>query len=116
MALGTELVAGLNWAVFWLAVVVFVVVEGLLLYAAIRFRRRTSADDSTQPRGNAHMGITWTIIPALITATVLFLAWQMMTADSRPNAEDAATVTYMVSVVAPEQAAHLPVAARPLMS
>ena len=62
----------------WVMVAVFVLVEGILLYAIIRFRRR-SADQALphQTHGNTPLEITWTIIP-----TVLILgvgAWSVMT-------------------------------------
>jgi cytochrome c oxidase subunit 2 len=61
----------------WVMVVVFVLVEGVLLYAIIRFRRR-SPDQALphQTHGNTALEITWTIIP-----TVLILglgAWSVV--------------------------------------
>jgi len=57
---------GLFWPVFWIAVVVFVLVEGLLVFAAIRYRHRPGRPMPQQIHGNKRLEITWTVIPALI--------------------------------------------------
>jgi len=54
--------------VFWIAVVVFVLVEGALVYAMIRFRRRSDDDTPVQTHGNNRLEILWTVIPALLLA------------------------------------------------
>ena len=57
--------------IFWIAMAVLVIVGGLLVYAALRFRRR---DDTEPPQvhGNARLEIVWTAIPVLIV-TFLFI-------------------------------------------
>jgi cytochrome c oxidase subunit 2 len=62
--------AGLFWLVFWIAAVVFVLVEGMLVYTVWRFRRRSAADTPKQVHGNTRLEIAWTIIPALLLAGV----------------------------------------------
>jgi cytochrome c oxidase subunit 2 len=62
--------ADLFWLVFWIAAVVFVLVEGMLVYALWRFRRRSPADKPKQVHGNTRLEIAWTIIPALLLAGV----------------------------------------------
>jgi cytochrome c oxidase subunit 2 len=62
--------ADLFWLVFWIAVVVFVLVEGALVYALWRFRRRGPDDTPKQVHGNTRLEIAWTIIPALLLAGV----------------------------------------------
>lgn len=52
--------------IFWWAVVVFVVVEGLLVLAIIRFRHRPGAPDPKPIHGHTALEIGWTIAPALI--------------------------------------------------
>ncbi|HET9723089.1 MAG TPA: cytochrome c oxidase subunit II transmembrane domain-containing protein [Actinomycetota bacterium] len=58
--------------VFWIAVAVFVLVEGLLLVFVIRYRRRKNrpAQMPAQIHGNNRLEIAWTILPALILAGV----------------------------------------------
>jgi cytochrome c oxidase subunit 2 len=55
--------------VFWV-VVIFVIVEGLLVYTVIRFRARPGAPDPKPVHGNTALEIGWTIAPALILAFV----------------------------------------------
>src|SRR5215216_5182284 len=50
---------------FW-GTLVFVIVEGILIYTIIRFRRRSAADEPKHVHGNTVLEITWTIAPAVI--------------------------------------------------
>jgi cytochrome c oxidase subunit II len=69
-----------------MATVVFVVVEGLIVFSALRFRRK--AKDSSEPvqvHGNTKAEIAWTILPALIVVTLFVLALQtLQTLDTKP--------------------------------
>jgi cytochrome c oxidase subunit 2 len=59
--------ADLFKVIFWAAAVVFVLVEGAVIYVSIRFRRRSDSDKLPyQTHGNNKLEITWTIIPAII--------------------------------------------------
>lgn len=51
---------------FWVAVVVFVLVEGLLLFALIRHRDRGAGPEPVQTHGNTRLEVGWTLAPALI--------------------------------------------------
>ncbi len=55
--------------IFWIAVGVFIIVEGVIVYAAIRYRRR---DDKIpkQVHGNTKLEITWTIVPSIVIAAI----------------------------------------------
>jgi cytochrome c oxidase subunit II len=62
---------GLWWLVFWIAAVIFFVVQGALLYAIIRFRRRKGEERPVrQLHGNIRLEVAWTIVPAVILAVV----------------------------------------------
>jgi cytochrome c oxidase subunit II len=50
----------------WLGTAVFVLVESILLYTLLRFRRRPGAADPKQVHGNTTLEILWTIIPAIV--------------------------------------------------
>ncbi len=52
------------------ALLVFVLVEGALLYAVFRFRGRPGDPEPEQVHGNTTVEIVWTIIPALILAMI----------------------------------------------
>ncbi len=55
-----------------IALVVFVLVQGLIIYSAWRFRERADDDGSLpeQVHGNTRLEIVWTVIPALILAVI----------------------------------------------
>lgn len=90
LALPTALAAGLfpdphsdvqlQWQdlftqVFWAALVVFVLVEGLIAYAIIRFRRRKNGpQEGPHIHGNTKMEIAWTIAPTLVMAWLLVVS------------------------------------------
>jgi cytochrome c oxidase subunit 2 len=50
----------------WTMAIVFVLVEGVLLYAIIRFRRRPGQGLPEQVHGNTPLEITWTVIPTIL--------------------------------------------------
>lgn len=78
-AAGINWLIQLDWAIFWMALGVFVLVQGLLLVAAFRFRRHTAGqpDDS---RGTTHMDAIWVVGPALMMAVIFFLTFQSLLA------------------------------------
>jgi cytochrome c oxidase subunit II len=58
--------------VFWVAVAVFVIVEGLILYFLIKYRHRKGRDRTPpQIHGNTRLEIGWTILPAIVLAVVM---------------------------------------------
>jgi cytochrome c oxidase subunit 2 len=50
----------------WTMVVVFVLVEGALLYAAVRFRRKPGDPLPPQTHGHTPLEIAWTVIPTIL--------------------------------------------------
>lgn len=52
--------------IFWIAVVVFVIVEGLLVYTIFRYRRKADDGMPAQIHGNTKLEVIWTVIPVLI--------------------------------------------------
>jgi cytochrome c oxidase subunit 2 len=54
---------------FW-AVIVFVLVEGALLFVIFRFRGRPDDPEPRQVHGNTAVEVVWTIIPALVLAMI----------------------------------------------
>ena len=56
--------------VFWIAVAVFLFVEGLIVYCVVRFRRRSEDDAPVQVHGNSKLELFWTIAPAILLATI----------------------------------------------
>ena len=64
-----ELQKNLFMFTFWIAVVVFIIVEGGILYLTFKYRKK---DDKlpVQTHGNLKLEITWTIIPAIIVVII----------------------------------------------
>jgi cytochrome c oxidase subunit 2 len=62
----SEELARLWWIVFWPAVAVFVLVQGLILYVVFRYRRRPGHPMPVQTHGHTVFELGWTIVPTLI--------------------------------------------------
>ena len=60
-----EGIRSLYWIIFAIAVVIFVGVEGLLIYSIVKFRARKGAV-AAQIHGNTRLEIGWTVMAALI--------------------------------------------------
>jgi len=60
-------------AIIVLGVIIGVVVEAVLIWAAIRYRRRASDQLPPQVHGNTLIEIAWTTGPVLVVASILFL-------------------------------------------
>lgn len=63
-----EIISQLFWFTLVLAVIVFVLVEGLLIYSSLRFRRRAPLPIHEPPQihGNTRLEVMWATVPALI--------------------------------------------------
>ncbi len=68
-----------------IAVVIFLLVEGALVYAIIRFRRR-AGDDSEGPaiHGNNTLEVVWTLIPAIIVVAISAYSYRVLTQIEQP--------------------------------
>ncbi|MBE3559107.1 MAG: cytochrome c oxidase subunit II [Ktedonobacteraceae bacterium] len=60
------------WAILIIATIVFVGVEGALIYSIFRYRERPGAPRPRQIHGNLKIEIVWTVIPMVILFVVLF--------------------------------------------
>jgi cytochrome c oxidase subunit 2 len=79
--------AGLYRVLVYMAAGVFVLVEGILIYSVVRFRRR--GEDPVEPRqsyGNPRLEVIWTGTPVLLVATLFFLTIRTMGAVAAPAA------------------------------
>lgn len=81
--------------VFWAALVIGVLVEGLLVYTLIRFRRRPHGPkEGPQIHGNHRVEILWTIAPAVVMGWLLVVSWNGLTlTDNAPPADFYVDVT-----------------------
>jgi cytochrome c oxidase subunit II len=62
-------IVGIYTSIFWIAMAVLVIVGGLIVYAALRFRRRDDREPA-QVHGNPRLEVLWTAIPVLIVGFV----------------------------------------------
>ena len=60
----------LFYIIFWAAVIVFIIVEGILLYSVIRYRRKDVDGIPSQTHGNTKLEIGWTVAPAIVLAII----------------------------------------------
>lgn len=88
--------ASLYLPIFLVAVVIFVLIEGLLLFMAWRFRRKDGDDElPEQTHGNNKLEFIWTAVPAAIV-TLLFIASAIVLTDVESTSDDP-TVTVEVT-------------------
>lgn len=65
--------------VFLIAAAIFVLVEGLIIWTVIRYRRKPG-DDTLPPQthGNNLAELVWTIVPSLIVVFLFVVSWQTL--------------------------------------
>src|SRR5947209_8651176 len=66
-----NLEAGLFWFVLVVATIVFVAVEGWLIFSIIRYRARPNTPEPRQIHGNNTVELIWTVLPSLFLFAVL---------------------------------------------
>lgn len=82
---------------FVIAVIVFTLVEGLLLWITFRYRRRRGDDElPPQTHGSNRLEILWTIVPA-ITVTALFIGVLITLNDQEATSAQTPAVTVDVT-------------------
>jgi cytochrome c oxidase subunit II len=65
--------------VFWIAAAIFLLVEGLIVWSVIRYRRKPGDNElPAQTHGNNTAEIAWTLIPTLIVAFLFYISWQSL--------------------------------------
>jgi cytochrome c oxidase subunit 2 len=74
--------------IFYLAVAVFLLVEFLIIYAALRFRRRDGDAEPAQVHGNTQIELAWTITPAIIVVVLTIFSYRAL-AESYARPTDA---------------------------
>ena len=74
--------------VFWLALLVFIGVQMVIVWTVLRYRRRGDSDERpVQVHGNKTLEIAWTIIPAVILVAIFIPTVDVMF-DAERGAED----------------------------
>ena len=74
--------------VFLIAAAIFFLVEGLIVWTVIRYRRRPEdVELPPQTHGNAIAEIVWTVVPTVIVAFMFVLSWQTLNVVDAPTAQ-----------------------------
>jgi cytochrome c oxidase subunit II len=81
----------LDTTVKW-ALLVFVLVEGVLIYAIFRFRGKPGDPEPHQTHGNTTVEIIWTVIPALILAAIAVPTVRAIFQTNATPGQDALTI------------------------
>ncbi len=96
----SQAIYDLFFPVFWMAVGVFVVVESMIIYSAIRHRRRSTADGiPLQIHGNTLVELAWTIVPAIIVLFISVLTFRTQALIERPAEATATGEPLQVEVI-----------------
>ncbi len=78
--------------IFWWGVAVFVVVEGAVVYALIRFRARPDGEQPVPIHGHTALEIAWTLAPAMIIVFIAVPTIQTIWRDAGDPPENALEV------------------------
>ena len=83
---GAEQIAQLFWFTLVLATIVFVLVEGLLIYSSLRFRRRTGIPTFEPPQihGNTRLEVGWTVAAAVILLVLAVVTFARLSSIQDP--------------------------------
>jgi cytochrome c oxidase subunit 2 len=74
--------------VFLIAAAIFFLVEGLIVWTVVRYRRRPQdLELPPQTHGNAIAEIVWTVVPTIIVAFMFVLSWQTLNEVDAPVAQ-----------------------------
>src|SRR5262249_12354190 len=74
--------------IIYAGIVVGVLVEGALIFAAIRFRRKPTDGLPPQIHGNTLVEVTWTTVPAIVLLTILVPTIQTIFRTQAPAPAD----------------------------
>jgi cytochrome c oxidase subunit 2 len=90
-----EWIRALAILVFAITGVIFIIVEGILLYSVYRFRNKPSSDTSKEPPqvyGSQPIEIAWTVAPAMVVFVIMLVVsrtiWQVKINKPEPKEGD----------------------------
>ena len=78
--------------VFYISIPVFIIVQGVMLVALFKFKRKPNDGIPVQSHGNTKLELVWTLIPALILAGIAVPTFQVIADLATPPASDATNV------------------------
>lgn len=72
-----------------IATTIFIIVQGFLLYAIVRFGGATGEEGDGPPiRGNARLEVLWTAIPAIIVVFIAIFSYRVLADIERPKGDE----------------------------
>ncbi|HSG84715.1 MAG TPA: cytochrome c oxidase subunit II, partial [Candidatus Limnocylindrales bacterium] len=75
-------------AIFIIAAIIFLAVEGAIIWAVVRYRRKpTDTELPPQIHGNNLLEIVWTVIPMIVVAGMFFFSWQTLNSVNAADAD-----------------------------
>jgi cytochrome c oxidase subunit 2 len=107
-SLNDELITGLNLELLYVAIVITVLVEAVLIYTVVRYK---DSDEAKPTQENRRLEITWTVTTAIILLFVGIASYQVLgvqaiggvTAASNPDAVEPAVTHDFPGAVGPPQ-------------
>lgn len=85
-AQSAEMIDELFRVMLGVATIIFLIVEGGLVYAVIRFRRQPGDESDGPPiHGNVALEVVWTLIPAVIVVGISLYSYNVLTEFERPG-------------------------------
>jgi cytochrome c oxidase subunit 2 len=79
--------------IIWMGVIIGVVVEAVLIWAAIRYRRRANDPLPPQIHGNSIIEILWTTGPVIVVGYILFVTLPVIFESQAPAPQGSMDVT-----------------------
>lgn len=73
-----QIINNLYLLLYAFSAIVFLLVEGLLIYSVVKYRRRKANEMPEQVHGNTRLEIIWTVLPMVIVAIIFFASVDAM--------------------------------------
>jgi cytochrome c oxidase subunit II len=74
---GADSISNLFWIIFWMGAAIYVLVQFLIIFAALKYRRKND-DIPRQFHGNTRLELGWTIAPAIVLLVILYFTVQTL--------------------------------------
>ncbi len=73
-----QVINNLYLLLYVLSAVVFVLVEGLIIYSVVKFRRRSASELPAQVHGSRSLELLWTVLPMVLVGFIFLMAVDTM--------------------------------------
>jgi len=70
----------------WMALPIFLLVEGVLIYSLVKYRFRRGDPEPVQVRGNTRLEVAWTVVPAAVLAVLAVVTFVYLPGIADPEA------------------------------